>query len=143
MIDGDELTRLSARELLHYQELARAYQALTALLAREGPVALDQLAEQQERAEEATAELRALQPLLAPHRLLADRVPEAVRTLWRSSAELAAEAAAANTALLTQADFRLTAALGRLGELQVGRRALSAYRGRHVGAGPLIADRQA
>jgi len=143
VIDGDELARLSARELLHYQELVRAYQALTALLAHEGPVALDQLAEQQERAEEATAALRTLQPLLAPHRLLADRVPEGVRSLWRSSAELAAEAAAANTALLTQADFRLTAALGRLGELQVGQRALAAYRGRRLGSSALIADRQA
>lgn len=143
MIDREELARLSAQELLHYQELVRAYQALTALLAGDGPIPLDRLAEEQANAEEATAALRGLQPRLAPHRLLTDRVPEAIQAVWRTSATLATEAAAANAVLLTRADFRLTAALGRFGELQVGQRALSAYRGQRNGAGAVMADRQA
>ncbi|MFN8542679.1 MAG: hypothetical protein U0807_00490 [Candidatus Binatia bacterium] len=141
-MDVDELTTLSARELLHYQELAAAYRSLVAILAVDGPVDPTRVTEERVRAEEATAVLRALQADLAPHRLLGDNVPEPVRAMWRASAALAAEAATANAALVTRADLRLTAVSARLAEVDAGSRAMNAYRpaGARI---PVVADRRA
>ena len=124
-----ELLHPSERELELYGELVATYRDLQAMLTDEH-AAVDPagLAAGHKRAEAATAELRAIAAALGPWRLAAEAVPAAVTRLWRASASLAAEAAAANAELANRARARQARLSSRLAELGHGRRGLAGYR---------------
>ncbi|HLK11854.1 MAG TPA: hypothetical protein VKW76_10770 [Candidatus Binatia bacterium] len=124
----DELLRLSARELLLYQDLAHGYEALLGVLRDDpSPGAAPELREATARTERATDALRAVSAALAPWRLAGRPVPESVRSVWRASAEVAAQAVEANAALVAHARAHQAALAKRLAVLDTGRRALAGY----------------
>lgn len=124
-----EVERASAAELACYRELAGAYAAMAAALADDRfPAPAGTLATEQARADAASAELRRLATLLAPHRLGGEPVPSRVQALWQASAVLAAAAAESNAALVRAARARQATLTGRLAQLGTGRRALRGYR---------------
>ncbi len=127
-MDAAALLEASRRELALYRTLAEAYGALAAVLASDGPLEPERLAAEGARVAQAGDALRAVAAAIAPHRLGSERVAPEVEALWRQSAALAAEAAAANTALQRDARLREHTIRERLAVLAAGSRALVAYR---------------
>jgi hypothetical protein len=124
----DELVALSARELALYHDLVQAYGTLLGVLGSPaGSAAAPALAEATAHTEAVTEALRTVSAALAPWRLAGQPVPEAVRAIWRASAEKAAEALRANKAVIAGARARQGALAARLGVLDTGRRALAGY----------------
>ena len=124
-----EMLGASQRELRLYQELLATYQGLTVLLTDE-QAALDpsMLTSAGDRADILTAQLRALRDVLGPYRVSGDPVSAEIQALWRGSAALAAEAAAANVRMVHHARARQAEITGKFAELARGRRVLAAYR---------------
>ena len=128
-MDDAALLRASRRERALYEELHAAYRALASTLC-DGDPALDAsvVAAQRERADAATAALRQVGAVLAPHRLSGVAIAPDVRAEWEVSAALAAEAAAANARLMALARARQVALSTRLAQLGETRRVLAGYR---------------
>jgi hypothetical protein len=125
----DGLLGASRREAVLYRDLLAAYRALAVTLGTEpAPVDLARVSGQQARAEAVTGELRAVAATLAPHRLTGAAVSAEVQALWRTSAHLAAEAAALNSVLAERARRQRARVSAEMARLDVGRRGLTAYR---------------
>ena len=128
MTSAVALVAASGREAALYRELVTLYRGLIAALEHPVPVDPARLGEARRAADRVVDELRALSLALAPHRLGAAAVPAEVRTLWRRSAELAAEAAGANAEATRIAIERRAAVAARLARVDAGRRAVGHYR---------------
>jgi hypothetical protein len=128
-MDDAALLRASRRERALYEELHAAYRLLASTLGDEGAILdVSVVAAHRERADAATAALRQVATLLAPHRLGGVSIPTEVRTEWQASAALAAEAAEANAHLMVLARARQVALSTRLAQLGETRRVLAGYR---------------
>jgi hypothetical protein len=127
-MDDAALLRASRRERALYEELHTAYRTLASTLCDEAVLDVSVVAAHRERADAATAALRQVATLLAPHRLGGVSIPPEVRTEWQASAALAAEAAEANARLMALARARQVALGMRLAQLGETRRVLAGYR---------------
>jgi len=123
------LLGVSQRELALYEELLASYRALAGALGDEtSPVDPAWVTARHAETERAVAALRDLAAELGPERLGGEPVPPEIASVWRASAELAAEAARLNAEIRARAVARQAAVAAQRTRLGAGRRALAGYR---------------